>query len=76
MALLLFQAKGEHSRLAPQALCPFVPYRQEYMIRIKAVIVFPSSAEFQKGEVADKIWVCTRSQVVGSPNLDELLWSL
>ena len=34
-----------------------------------------SSAEFQKGGIADKIKVCAGSQG-GSPNLDELLWSL
>ena len=40
--------------------------RQGYVIRIKAVTVFiPSSAKFQRGEVADKIRVC--AVVVGSP---------
>ena len=29
-----------------------------------------------QGWVADKIRVCAGSQVVGSPNLDEFLWSL
>ena len=48
-----------------------------YVIRIKAVTVLhSSSAKFQKSGVADKIGLHAGSHVVGSPNLDQPLWSL
>ena len=46
------------------------------MIRIKAVTVYLSLLQFQKGGVADNVRVCAGSQEVQSPNLDEFLRAL
>ena len=51
-------------------------FRQGYVIRIKAVTVYLSLLQFQKGGVADSVRVCAGSQVVQSPNLDEFLQAL
>ena len=58
MAPLLCYAKGEHSRLGTQELYPILVSRkrlysrQEYVIRIKAVIVYSFFCKVSKG------WVC------------------
>ena len=75
VALFLCQAKGKHSRLVPQELCP-LPWGigRGYIVRTQlpelcdkdqgSKVLHSSSAKFQKGGVVNKIRVCVRSQVV------------